>query len=222
MSKTVGGTSMTKNYREPSIFFSMTDEAEFTRLMEKSQANDSPLAALLSDVWKRSYESREHGERMAALAWEIGKRMNLTQNQLQDLILLALFHDLGKIDIPEYILRKAGSLSEDEWTVMKSHSELGSQIAKTQPGIKQIADEILHHHERWDGKGYPGGLLGHTIPALSRVIFVVDSFDTMTHSRVYRVAMDSRKALNEIVIGSRRQSDPDIVDVLMGILKTTW
>jgi HD-GYP domain-containing protein (c-di-GMP phosphodiesterase class II) len=124
-------------------------------------------------------------------------------------------HDIGKIVISNKILNKKGNLSESEWHELKKHPQVGYRIAMSSPDLMPIADCILCHHERWDGKGYPQGLKGDKIPLLSRIISVVDAFDAMTQDRSYRKAMTIEAAIEEIRKNSGKQFDPDIVKIFI-------
>jgi HD-GYP domain-containing protein (c-di-GMP phosphodiesterase class II) len=197
----------------------------FDRLNRKSQnAADSGqksrplLGNLLWDLQEYALEPRQHGERMAALAKQVGVRIGLSEIQQNDLTLLAQFHDVGKILVPYRILSKAGPLTEEEWTEMARHPLYGYKLAMITPDIRSIADGILFHHERWDGQGYPHGLIGNAIPQAARIIAVVDAFDAMTHPRVYRKMISVTAALAELRIHVGSQFDPDIVDMLHSLL----
>lgn len=142
---------------------------------------------------------------------ELGKRIGLNDVQQSDLSLLCLLHDIGKIGVPLEILNKPGKLTPEEWDVLRSHSVKGYQIAKSSSELSGIADMILHHHERWDGGGYPDGLTRESIPLLSRVIAVVDAYDAMVNNRSYRPALTQETALNELKRCAGSQFDPSIV-----------
>ena len=150
---------------------------------------------------------------------ELGKRIELTDSQQSNLSLLCLLHDIGKIGIPLEILNKPGKLSEEEWRILQSHTEKGYEIANSNNELRGIADEIRHHHERWDGKGYPDGLSRESIPILSRVIAVVDAFDAMTNNRSYRHAMSVSDATAELKKCAGSQFDPHIVSEFLRMLK---
>jgi HD-GYP domain-containing protein (c-di-GMP phosphodiesterase class II) len=155
---------------------------------------------------------------MADLCRRIGEKINLSQKSLGELELLSMLHDIGKIVIDDRILKKPDKLTDDEWIVMKTHTEVGYRIAKSTSELESIADYILSHHERWDGKGYPYGLKGESIPLLSRIIAVADAYDAMTNDRVYRKAMSIQEAVAQIKINSGTQFDPGITDVFETII----
>jgi HD-GYP domain-containing protein (c-di-GMP phosphodiesterase class II) len=169
----------------------------------------------MTTMFERSQETEEHAERIAVLAKRIGMQLDLSQKQLDELELLSMLHDIGKIAIDDRILNKPGKLDDAEWTVMKKHPEIGYRIAMTSPDLESIADFILSHHERWDGKGYPQGLQGTQIPLLSRILAVADAFDAMTQNRVYRAALSRKQALAEIMLNAGTQFDPDIARIFV-------
>ena len=132
--------------------------------------------------------------------------------------LLARFHDLGKVGIPEHILFKPGPLTEEEWQQMQRHCEIGHQIASTVPDLEPIADLILKHHEQWDGKGYPLSLSGREIPLSCRILTIVDAYDAMVSHRPYRKAMFKEDALAELKRCSGTQFDPGLVEGFIKVL----
>jgi HD-GYP domain-containing protein (c-di-GMP phosphodiesterase class II) len=180
---------------------------------------DSVLSPLIADLWNRNIETREHGLRMANMAWQIGKRMELTPIQLQSLVLLAQVHDLGKTMISEKIIRKSDTLDEAEWDEMKMHPVYGYRIAQLTKGIHHLAEGILCHHERWDGRGYPNKLAETAIPIASRIIAVADAFDVMTHERSYQKAVSAADAMTEISSNAGKQFDPAVVKVFTDIMQ---
>jgi HD-GYP domain-containing protein (c-di-GMP phosphodiesterase class II) len=165
------------------------------------------------------YETEEHVERTKAMAERLGRALELSDAELGKLTLLAVLHDIGKIAIPHAILSKPGKLTEEEWQIMRTHTEKGYRIASASKELQPIADYILHHHERWDGKGYPSGLAGEEIPLLSRIITVVDSHDVMVHDRPYHNAMSQADAEKELLRCSGSQFDPHIVSVFLQVLR---
>ncbi|MFP4016218.1 MAG: HD-GYP domain-containing protein, partial [Halanaerobiales bacterium] len=143
--------------------------------------------------------------------------MGLVDNELDDLKLLAMLHDIGKVAVDDSILNKPGPLNQQEWQEIMKHSEAGYRIAHASFELSQIANYILCHHERWDGKGYPLGKKGLDIPLLSRIISVIDAYDVMTHDRPYRKAISHQKAIEELLYCAGKQFDPEIVDVFCNI-----
>jgi HD-GYP domain-containing protein (c-di-GMP phosphodiesterase class II) len=123
----------------------------------------------------------------------------------------ARLHDVGKLGVPEAILRKPGPLDESEWAVMRRHPEWGAQMVARVPGLEGIAEYVRGHHERWDGRGYPDGLAGSRIPLASRVISVCDAFEAMVSRRPYRAPLSFDAALRELLAGAGSQFDPGLV-----------
>lgn len=126
-----------------------------------------------------------------------------------------MLHDIGKMGIDDRVLNKPGKLTDDEWAIMKKHPEIGYRIAKSSPELEPIAEYILAHHERWDGKGYPQGLKGEEIPLLSRIVAVADAYDAMTEDRVYRKALTKEQTLDEIRKNIGSQFDPHIAQIFL-------
>lgn len=180
------------------------------KLVESKSIRSSIIISLKKTLEERTHETEAHARRMNEISGQVGKIMGLHDNELDELSLLAMLHDIGKIAIPDYILGKPGKLSEEEWKIMKGHCEIGYRIAVASPELAHIADLILCHHERWDGKGYPQGLKGEEIPLLSRIISVVDAYDAMTNDRPYHGAITGEEALKELDRCSGTQFDPCI------------
>lgn len=188
------------------------------KLMESSSSRNATIRSLARTLHEKSTETEAHTMRITQLSKALGSRLNLRKDQLDELELLSLLHDIGKIGIPEYILDKPSKLSKEEWEIIKTHPEIGYRIAKSTPALEHIAEDILAHHEKYDGSGYPNGLKGQTIPYLGRIINVIDSFDVMTHSRSYKKANDLSYAISELKGCSGTQFDPEIVRVFLNMI----
>lgn len=189
------------------------------KLIEKKSTRNAITSSLLRTLHEKHSETEEHTMRIKTMSFKLGKRLGLPQDKLDELELLGLLHDIGKIGIPEQILLKPAKLTNEEWVIMKTHTEIGYRIAKSTPELSHIADEILSHHERYDGTGYPNGLKGEDIPLLARIINVVDSFDVMTHKREYKSAKDMNYAIEELKRCSSTQFDPHIVSEFLDLLQ---
>lgn len=190
------------------------------KLLEGKSVRSSLITSLEKTLYARSYETEEHAQRIMSIATKIGQEMGLTSSELDELGLLAILHDIGKIGIPDHILTKPLQLNEEEWREMKRHPEIGYRIAQSTPELSHVADLILSHHERWDGKGYPMGRKGDEIPKLARIIAIIDAFDVMTHSRPYKDAMTVMEAVIEIRRCSGSQFDPTIANLFANIVVT--
>ncbi len=169
---------------------------------------------------ERDPHAGDHAQRLQELALSLGKRIALSEYQLNNLKLLALLHDIGKIGIPDSILFKTYDLTPSEWKKMKEHPKIGYRMAKNIPDFTPIAREILYHHENWDGSGYPEGLKGEKIPLLSRIITIADAYDVMQSRRPYKGKISKAKALQEIKRCTGTQFDPQLVEIFLKIVKT--
>jgi putative nucleotidyltransferase with HDIG domain len=154
-----------------------------------------------------------HSQRVADLAARTARRLGLADEEIELTRLAASLHDLGKLAIPEEILRKPGPLTEPERMVLERHPQIGFRMLESL-GVDPVADWVLHHHERWDGSGYPDGLLGDRIPLGARIIFVADAYDAMTSERVYRRRVAPEQAVAELERCAGSQFDPEIVAAL--------
>ncbi|MEA1960530.1 MAG: HD domain-containing phosphohydrolase [Bacillota bacterium] len=130
--------------------------------------------------------------------YAVGRHLKITARELDEMNVLAMLHDIGKVGIKESIMQKPGPLTAAEWDEMKKHPEIGFRIAQNMPELSAVGDYILSHHERWDGKGYPRGLKGLDIPVQCRILAVADAYDAMTNDRVYRKAIGKKEALEEL------------------------
>ena len=185
------------------------------KLFDKRSSRSSILESIKQSLFERSNETEEHCERLQKLSYLIAKELNFTENEINNLKLAALLHDIGKMGIPDSILSKSGKLNGEEWIKMRKHPEIGYRIAKANKDLLSIAKYILFHHERWDGTGYPKGLKGEEIPLISRIIAIADSFDAMTNDRPYRKALTKEKALFEILANKGKQFDPNLCDIFV-------
>lgn len=189
------------------------------KLLDLEAVHSEMLNSLIRALQECDSDTEHHVRRTQQMGAELGKRIGLTDIQQSKLSLLCLLHDIGKIGVPLEILNKPGKLSDEEWKILQSHARKGYEIANSNYELKEIAEEIFHHHERWDGKGYPDGLSRESIPLLSRVIAVVDAYDAMTNDRSYRPAMSVSAARKELKRCAGTQFDPYIVAEFLQLLK---
>lgn len=162
--------------------------------------------------------TRGHSESVAIFGVQIGKKMGLDRTTLDQIYWTGLVHDIGKILIPEGILNKAGKLTEEEFNIIKQHPVWGHKTLMNSAKLNNLAELVLHHHERWDGRGYPDGLKGKDIPLVSRIICVADAWDAMTSKRSYRKPLSRQEALEEIIKNAGTQFDPTISQVFVSLL----
>jgi HD-GYP domain-containing protein (c-di-GMP phosphodiesterase class II) len=160
-----------------------------------------------------------HSTRLAEWALHVACELGLDQNGLGDIETAALLHDIGKVGIPDAILNKPGKLTHEEYELMKKHPEYGWAVLRQVPGMERASLLILHHHESYDGRGYPGGLKGEEIPTGSRIVSVIDAFDAMVSNRPYRNGLPLEEAERRLLESSGRQFDPDVVKIFLPLAR---
>jgi len=171
--------------------------------------------ALATALDLREHETGAHSKRVACHTLVLARRFTRDPTLLREIYWGALLHDIGKIGVPDAILRKAGALTEAEWTVMRRHPENGHAILRGVPYMERAAEIVLCHEERYDGSGYPRGLAGQSIPLASRLFAVIDTLDAITSDRPYRAAQTYDAAKAEIRRGAGAQFDPLAVDAFL-------
>ena len=175
------------------------------------------LEALSASIDAKDPYTCGHSERVAYISAEIARAYGMDERHVERIRIAGLIHDIGKIGVPEAVLCKPGRLTDEEYAQIKKHPEIGYQIVKDIPLLDDTLPGILHHHERFDGRGYPAGLTGEHIPFIARIIGLADAFDAMSSTRTYRAAMDRPKVLSEIHNGAGTQFDPELVAVFSTI-----
>jgi HD-GYP domain-containing protein (c-di-GMP phosphodiesterase class II) len=163
--------------------------------------------------------THRQARRVARMAVAVARELNLSEDEVLEIEFAAALHDIGKIGVTDNILRKSSPLDEEEWKEMRRHSELGYQILKGIDFLKNAAEIVYAHHERYDGSGYPRGLAGEEIPLGSRLFAIVDAFDAMTSRRPYRAASSREHACEEIARNSGTQFDPFLVDTFLMVIR---
>ncbi|MGG5459978.1 sensor domain-containing diguanylate cyclase/phosphohydrolase [Clostridium sp. B9] len=214
------GCATTRDKDKPieSSLIEAEDKVYREKLIYEKEINKRIVEALQDNLSKKHKETKDHIERVEEYAFKLGRKMNLDEKCLLNLCKLAKLHDIGKVGIPIEILSKPGKLTNDEFEIIKTHSEKGYRIAQFNLDIEHLAQGILAHHERYDGFGYPLGLKGENIPFLARIICVVDAFDAMTGERTYKRKMSKKEAKLELERCSGTQFDPKVVETFLSII----
>lgn len=210
--------STAKEKKVKELFKEADDNMYIQKLSHVASVRSHTIKALMKTLEVRDFVKEGHIERVSALLANLSKNMMLSDNVAANLQLLARFHDIGKVGIPDNVLFKTGPLNEQEYKEMQRHSEIGYRIAQALPELSTIAEKILKHHERWDGKGYPLGIKGEDIPLECRILAIAEAYEAMTSDRPYRKAMTHEEALKELNNNSNLQFDPYIVEKFLEIL----
>lgn len=213
-------TSEDRSVSLKKLFKLADDQLVRNKLHRNGSAHSNVVSSLIAAMGERDNYTEGHSKRLEKMCLVVGEKMGLPSQQLADLALLAQVHDLGKVAIPDAILFKPGPLNEEEWQVMKQHSEKGFRIASSSNDLAAVANLILRHHEYWDGNGYPLGLKGEEIPVECRILAVADAFDVMTNERPYKNAVSVKTALEEIRAYTGSQFDPSIAEIFINLVET--
>lgn len=215
------GSSVTDN-KDKSIYEAVKeaeDKVYRQKLLKENSISSAIMHSLKTGLEAKSMETEEHAERVLKNAIAIGKKLSLSVAEMDELKLVAKLHDIGKIGISEEILFSHDKLSNEEFDIMKTHTEKGYRIVKASNELDSVAKGVLTHHERWDGNGYPLKLKEKDIPLVARIISVADSYDVMTHDNGYKRAMSKDDAIKELKRCSGSQFDPEIVKIFIEYLK---
>ncbi len=186
-----------------------------TRMSTRRDAKHSveeTLHAMIGSIQARDHYTRGHSERVAKLSLDLAVIYELSHEACQEIYLAGIVHDIGKLGIPDSVLLKNGALTDAEYRIIQKHPEIGYRILERQGHLQFVLPGVLYHHERWDGKGYPHGLAGQTIPIMARIMAVADAYDAMTSCRPYRQTMSVEKAQQTVAAGGGQQWDADVVE----------
>ena len=198
----------------------MNEIKKINKELEKSYLES--IETLRYTVEAKDTYTRGHSDRVSAFSVLIGKHINLSENDLRTLKIGGLFHDIGKIGVPDSILLKDTKLTDDEYSEIKNHPSIGAHILSTASIFKDMIPIVKHHHEKYDGTGYPGRLKGEDIPYLARITAIADSFDAMTSRRTYRDSLPLETVINEFERCKGTQFDPKLTDVFLDILRNHY
>jgi len=207
----------TKNENEPidEIIKAAEDDMYTHKLFEINSHRNETIKTIINTLHEKNPREELHSERVSSMCNLIGKALNMSIDDLKLLTLISQLHDIGKIGIDDSILNKPGKLTDKEWESIKKHPEIGYRILSTAPEYSEIAQDILSHHERYDGKGYPRGLKADDIPLRARIISIADAYDAMISERPYRKALTHDQAIEEIKINTGSQFDPVIAKIFI-------
>ncbi len=191
-------------------------------LQDISSHHEMTLDMLMKVLDARGHETQCHSQRVQAYTLRLAEQMGFPDERMVDLARGSLLHDIGKVGIPDSILLKPGKLTSDEWETMKTHTLIGYQILTEVPFLDQVAEMVLSHHERWDGRGYPRGIEQDKIPVEARIFSILDAYDAMTSNRPYRDANSVDFARQEIADGAGSQFDESIVQKFLTVAPEEW
>lgn len=193
------------------------------KLFEVTSHRSESIKTILNTLHEKNPREEKHSKRVSEICIQIGRKLHMKSEELQLLKAISNLHDIGKIAIDEAIINKPGKLNDAEWEIIKRHPEIGYRIISTSPEYAEIAYDILSHHEKWDGTGYPRAIAGENIPIRARIISIADAYDAMVSERPYRVPKTHEEAIAEIKKYSGTQFDPNLVEVFCEIYehKTT-
>jgi len=185
------------------------------KIIENEGQRDKTITAIINTLHENNPREERHSQRVSELCRQIGQAIGFSENEVNQLKVAGLFHDIGKIAIEESILNKPGKLTERERVEIERHPDIGFRILTPSHDMSQIADYILAHHERWDGTGYPKGLKAEAIPMVARILALADGYDAMTSERPYRKALSEKEVLVELQENAGTQFDPEITSIFI-------
>lgn len=191
------------------------DQMYNNKLFEGPGMRGKVIDKIISAINRKSPREEDHANRVSEICAKMGEALGMKNHEVNELRAFGLLHDIGKIAISDKILNKPGTLTEEEFNEMRRHAEIGYRILSTTNDLAELAEFVLYHHERWDGNGYPKGLVGEEIPLQARICSVAESYDTMTTHQPYRSAMTVEEALKELENNSGTQFDPELVEVFI-------
>ncbi|WP_052085811.1 HD domain-containing phosphohydrolase [Clostridium sp. HMP27] len=214
------GTATTRSLESIYDVYKRADDNMYEyKLAQATSPKSKVIDLLVAALAERDYMASGHGERLSKMGEIMADKIGLDDDIRRNLIVLAKVHDLGKVGIPDQILFKKGKLTEEEYKKMKEHVKIGWEIAHRSKELENMAELILHHHECWDGKGYPNGLKGNNIPIECRILNIMDAYDTMISDRPYQKGISKQEAIEELIRCSGTQFDPQLLREFIEVIK---
>ena len=220
VSVSFGISSKESDEKLEDVFRTVEEQMYKNKLFEVSSHRSESIKTILNTLHEKNPREEKHSKRVSDICIQIGKKLHMKSEELQLLKAISNLHDIGKIAIDEAILNKPGKLNDTEWEIIKRHPEIGYRIISTSPEYAEIAYDILSHHEKWDGTGYPRALSGQNIPIRARIISIADAYDAMVSERPYRKSLTHEEAITEIKKHSGTQFDPKLVKVFLELFET--
>jgi HD-GYP domain-containing protein (c-di-GMP phosphodiesterase class II) len=193
----------------------LADERMYSHKHGRSGAREQARDVLMRTIQAKQPLLREHSSQVAQLAIAVARRLGMAGEEIDEIARAAELHDVGKVGIPDAVLDKPAALDSNEWELMHQHTILGERILNAAPALRPVARIVRSTHERWDGSGYPDGLVGADIPAAARIVAVCDAYEAMTSDRAYRAAIGHEEACRELRETAGTQFDPQVVDVFL-------
>lgn len=197
------------------IYTAAENDMYKNKIYETKSTHNKTVDLIMNTLYERNTKEMLHSKRVSQSCELIAKEMNFSKEELNEIKIAGVMHDIGKIGISESILNKAGKLTFDEWQEIKKHPEIGYKILNSVNEFSHIANHVLQHHERMDGKGYPNGLMSHQISTQAKIIMIADSYDAMTKDRPYKNRLTKQQAIDEIKRCSGTQFDAEIANIFI-------
>jgi diguanylate cyclase (GGDEF)-like protein/putative nucleotidyltransferase with HDIG domain len=216
------GFAVRDQLKQPiSELFALAENSMYQRKISESKSmRNEAVKMIMTTLFEKNAREKMHCERVSSLCCLLGRAIKMSEDELETLKTAGLLHDIGKIGVEEYILDKPEPLTNDEWTRIKRHSEVGYQILHSITEFSMIADYVLAHHERIDGSGYPYGLKGDSIPLQARILAIADAYDAMTSNRPYRLGMSKEAAIEELIKHQGTQFDAQLTESFIQVVKS--
>lgn len=205
----------TKKESFENIIYSAENSMGRNKIYEGISFRSQTIDLILNTLQEKNKREEQHSVRVSRICVEIGKAINLPESEINKLKVIGLLHDIGKIGVSESILNKMGRLTESEFEQIKKHSEIGYRILSSSSQTSEIAQDVLDHHERYDGGGYPRGKTGNKLSLMTKILTIADSYDAMTSERPYKSPMSKSEAIEELLLHSAKQFDPELVEVFI-------